>query len=281
MRRGDLFRDAFGPLMSPQVHPTAVVEDGATLADDVSIGPFCVVGGQVTLGSGVELKAHAVVGGRTTMGAGCVVYPFASIGMPPQDLKYRGEDTAVFIGSNTIIREHVTVSPGTINGRTETRIGNDCFLMIGSHVAHDCILGDRVILVNNATLGGHVVLGTQVIVGGLAAIHQFVRIGDHAFIGGMAGVEQDVIPFGMVVGERAWLSGLNLVGLKRRGFSREEIRRLRDIYRVVFQEEGALADRLDKLRHTHVDDGVGRILLDFIDLGSDRKILKPKVQDGS
>ena len=267
--------------MAAEIHSSAIIDDGAEIGPEVRIGPFCTVGPNVVLDARVELKSHVAVAGRTHLGEGCIVYPFASIGHAPQDLKYRGEDTGLVIGRNTIIREHVTISPGTVGGRHETRIGSDCLLMIGAHVAHDCTVDDNVVMVNNATLGGHVSVGKQVIIGGLAAVHQFVRIGDHAFIGGMAGVEQDVIPFGMVVGDRAVLNGLNLVGLKRRGFSREEIHRLRDIYRTVFRDAGALADRLGAMRKAHGSDPVARLLLDFIDLGSDRKILKPKAQDGS
>jgi UDP-N-acetylglucosamine acyltransferase len=263
--------------MPQTVHPTAIIEDGAILERDVTVGPFCVVGSKVVLKAGVELKSHVVIDGRTTLGEGCQVYPFASVGLPPQDLKFQGEDSQLEIGSGTVIREYATVSPGTASGRLLTKVGEKCFLMVGTHVAHDCFLGDNVIMVNNSTLGGHVKVGNNVIIGGLAAIHQFVRIGDHAFIGGMAGVEQDVIPYGMVVGERASLNGLNIVGLKRRGYSREDIHLLRGIYRHLFESvDGSLSQRLQSLRSAHSSNSIAASLLDFIDLDSDRKILKPK-----
>ncbi len=263
--------------MPPNIHPTAVIEDGASIADDVKIGPFCVVGSKVVLDQGVELKAHSVIEGRTRLGEGCTVFPFASVGLPPQDMKFKGEDSRLEIGRGTIIREHATVSPGTSSAQLLTRVGENCLLMIGAHVAHDCTLGDNVIMVNNATLGGHVSVGNNVIIGGLAAIHQFVRIGDHAFIGGMAGVEQDVIPYGMVVGDRAALNGLNLIGLKRRGFSREDIHLLRSIYRELFIADGtSLSERLQSLRSRFEGNSAASSLLSFIDLDSDRKLLKPK-----
>lgn len=263
--------------MPPDIHPSAVIQDGASIAEDVTIGPFCVVGAKVVLERGVELKPHSVIDGRTRLGERCTVYPFASVGLPPQDMKFKGEDSRLDIGQGTIIREHATVSPGTSSGQLLTRVGENCLLMIGAHVAHDCTLGDNVIMVNNATLGGHVSVGNNVIIGGLAAIHQFVRIGDHAFIGGMAGVEQDVIPYGMVVGDRAALNGLNLVGLKRRGYSREDIHLLRSIYRELFASgEGSLAERLQSLRTRFDGNPTAASLLSFIDLDSDRKLLKPK-----
>lgn len=263
--------------MPSDIHPTAVIGDGASIADDVRIGPYCVVGSKVVLERGVELKPHVVIDGQTILGEECAVYPFASVGMPPQDMKFKGEDSRLEIGRGTIIREHATVSPGTASGHMMTRVGENCLLMIGAHVAHDCELGNNVIMVNNATLGGHVTVGNNVIIGGLAAIHQFVRIGDNAFIGGMAGVEQDVIPYGMVVGDRAVLNGLNLVGLKRRGFSRDDIHLLRSIYRDLFEsEESSLADRLRALRSKFEGNPTAASLLAFIDLDSDRKLLKPK-----
>src|ERR1700739_1226866 len=181
----------------PQIHPTAIVAPGAMLAEDVVIGPYCVVGDNAVLGPRVTLRSHVVVDGRTTIGEGTRVFPFASIGLEPQDLKYRGERSELVIGRNNTIREYVTMNPGTEGGGMVTRIGDDCLFMVGAHVAHDCQIGDHVIMANNATLGGHVTLGDYVVIGGLSAVHQFVRIGAHAMIGGMSGVENDVIPFGM------------------------------------------------------------------------------------
>ena len=205
------------------VHPTAVVSSQANIGNDVRIGPYCVIGPESVIGDGVFLHSHVVIDGQTVVGEGTNIYPFASIGLPPQDLKYKGEDSSLIIGARNQIREHVTMNPGTEGGGMKTIIGDDCLFMIGSHVAHDCIIGNHVILANNATLGGHVQVGDFAIIGGLSGIHQFVRIGAHAMVGGMSGVEQDLIPYGSAMGERAKLRGLNLIGLQRRDFSREDI----------------------------------------------------------
>lgn len=260
----------------PDVHSSAVIAPEASLADSVKIGPFCVVGPHVTLGEDVVLHSHAVVEGHTTIGARTQVFPFASIGHQPQDLKFGGEVTRVLIGSDTIIREHVTINPGTQGGRQQTVVGDNCMLMVGAHVAHDCIVGDRVILVNNATLGGHVVIGENTIVGGLAAIHQFVRVGRDVMIGGMSGVENDVIPYGMVMGERASLNGLNLVGMKRRGHERSNIVALQDAYKKLFLEPGNFADRLDDMENEESDCEPIRDVLTFIQGESSRGLLHPK-----
>ena len=207
----------------PDIHPSAIVDKHAELADAVSVGPFCVVGPDVTLADGVRLMAHVVVD-RPHLGR--ARHPYLSFRLdrhPPQDLKYKGEESRLVIGANNIIREHVTMNPGTEGGGMLTEIGNNCLFMVATHVAHDCHVGNHVIMANNATLGGHVAVGEWAILGGLSAVHQFVRIGPHAMIGGMSGVEQDVIPYGSVIGNRARLAGLNVVGLKRRGFSRDDI----------------------------------------------------------
>ena len=202
-----------------EIHPTAIVEPGARLGEGVVIGPYCCVGGKVELGDGVRLHSHVVVAGKTTIGPNTQIYPFASIGHPPQDLKYKGEESELVIGANNVIREHATMNPGTAGGGLITRIGDNCLFMVGAHVAHDCDIASNVILANNATLAGHVAVDEFAILGGLSAIHQFCRIGRHAMIGGMSGVENDVIPYGSVTGNRARLEGLNIVGLRRRGFS--------------------------------------------------------------
>ena len=223
------------------VHPTAIVEDGAKLGKDVDIGPYCIVGANVSLGDGVRLHSHVVVGGRTTVGDSTEIFPFASIGLAPQDLKYAGEESELIVGARVRVREHVTMNPGTSGGGMLTRVGDDCLFMVGSHVAHDCIVGNNVILANNATLAGHVEVGDFAIIGGLSAVHQFVRIGAHAMIGGMSGVEHDLIPYGSAMGERARLRGLNLVGLQRRDFTRDDITNLRTAYRILFAPEGNAA----------------------------------------
>src|SRR3989440_11723229 len=193
----------------PQIHPTAIVAPGATLAEDVSIGPYCVIGEEVVLGAGVKLIAHVVVDGRTTIGEGTRLFPFASIGLEPQDLKYRGENSELVIGRNNTVREYVTMNPGTEGGGMVTRIGDGCLFMVGAHVAHDCQIGNHVVMANNATLGGHVVIEDYAVLGGLCAVHQYVRIGRHAMIGGVSGVERDVIPYGPGMGGRGRLCWLH------------------------------------------------------------------------
>ncbi len=230
------------------IHPTAIVEPGAQLGSRVKIGPYSCVGAHVTLGDDVELFSHVVITGRTTLGANTTVYPFASLGHAPQDLKYQGEPSTLEIGSHNKIREYVTMQPGTASGNMKTVVGNHGLFMAGSHVAHDCVIGNHVIMANNATLGGHVTVGDYVVIGGLAAVHQFVRIGSYAMIGGTAGVAEDVIPYGSVETKRAYLGGLNLVGLKRRNVPKDEIHGLREAFRVLFVEEsGAMSERLKTL----------------------------------
>jgi UDP-N-acetylglucosamine acyltransferase len=260
----------------PIIHPTAVVDPAARLAESVTVGPFCVVGPDVLLGERVELVAHVVVAGRTTIGDDTRIYPFASIGHPPQDLKYAGEPSTLVIGRNNQIREHVTMNPGTKGGGMVTTVGDNCLFMVGSHVAHDCVIGNNVILANNATLAGHVTVGEFAILGGLSAVHQFVRIGKHAMIGGMSGVEGDVIPFGAVIGNRAYLSGLNIVGLKRRGFSRDEIHTLRNAYRLLFAPEGTLQERLVDVAEQFKDNPVVMEIVAFIGSESSRSLSTPK-----
>lgn len=228
------------------IHPNAVIAPGAQLGTGVRIGPWCTVGPDAEIGDGVELVSHVVVDGHVRLGANTRVFPFATIGMPPQDLKYRNEPTRVEIGRDCLIREHVTIHRGTPSGGGLTSIGDGSMLMCVVHIAHDCHLGPRNIVANNVMFGGHIHTGEQVFIGGGSAIHQFVRIGRHAAIGGMSGVEGDVIPYGLVMGNRARLSGLNLVGLKRRGFTRPQIHALRGAFRLLFRAEGTLDDRMDE-----------------------------------
>ena len=245
------------------IHPTAVIEDGAKIPETAKIGPYCVVGPNVELGEHVELKSHVVVGGYTSIGEGTVIYPFASIGMAPQDLKYAGEESRLIIGKNNTIREHVTMNPGTKDGGMVTRVGDGGLFMMASHVAHDCQVGNRVILANNATLAGHVTVGDFVIIGGLAAIHQFIRIGDHAIIGGMSGVESDVIPYGRVKGERAFLAGLNLIGMERGGFSKDQIKTMQRAFNQLFGNEGTLDQRIETVEQDFGEDEVVASIVDF------------------
>jgi UDP-N-acetylglucosamine acyltransferase len=260
------------------IHPTALVDSQATVADDVAIGPYTIVGPNVTLKAGVVLESHVVVDGHTTVGERTRIYPFASIGLPPQDLKYAGEPTRLVIGVENTIREHVTMNPGTVKGGGLTQVGDNCLFMVAAHIAHDCFIGEGVIMANNATLGGHVTIDDFAIVGGLSAVHQFVRIGRNAMIGGVSGVEQDVIPFGTVMGDRARLSGLNVIGLKRRGFSHEEIQTLRTAYRQLFSDEGTLAERIVEVEREFGTSPPVRIVLDFMKGESERGICKTRTR---
>ncbi len=262
------------------IHDTAVVDPGASLGSNVTVGAYCVVGATVVLGDGVQLHSHVVIGGLTEIGAGTRIFPFASIGLPPQDLKYKGEESRLVIGADNVIREYVTMNPGTEGGGMLTRVGDGGLFMIGVHVAHDCTVGDNVIMANNATLGGHVYVGDNAVIGGLAAVHQFVRIGAHAMIGGLSGVEQDVIPYGSVMGERASLSGLNIIGMKRRGIDREEIHRLRGAYRVLFSEEGTLDSRLEQVAKQFAGGEAVNQVIDFVRAESTRGLTRPKVGNG-
>jgi UDP-N-acetylglucosamine acyltransferase len=258
------------------IHQTAIVEDGARIGANVRIGPFSIIERDVVLEDGVVVHSHVLIGGRTTIGAGTAIFPFAAIGGPPQDTSYRGEPTSVVIGPGCIIREHVTVNRGTARGRGETRIGANCFLMIGSHIAHDCLVGDRAVLVNNATLGGHVEIGEHAILGGLAAVQQHCRIGAHAFIGGLSGINTDVIPFASAIGERAELGGLNVVGLKRRGFDRATIHALRAAYQAIFNGHGTRAERVERVAEKYPDVAPVMIVVDFIRKGGDRPLCSPR-----
>ena len=260
----------------PGVHPSAVVDPGAKLGKDVAIGPFCTVGPRVTLGDGAVLHSHVVIAGRTSVGPRCQIFPFASIGHPPQDLKYAGEDSELVIGADNRIREHVTMNPGTAGGGMVTRVGDGCLFMVGAHVAHDCQIGDGVIMANNATLAGHVTVGDNAIIGGLSAVRQFVRIGRNAMIGGMSGVEHDVIPFGLVLGDRARLGGLNIVGLKRHGYSRDDIHLLQDAYKLLFRADRTLAERLDEARGRFSEEGPTGELLTFVAAESPLGLCQPK-----
>jgi UDP-N-acetylglucosamine acyltransferase len=257
------------------IHATAVVDPSAKLGTNAEIGPFCVIGPDVELGNGVVVHSHAVITGRTTLGPECKVFPFASIGQAPQDVKFHGEPSTLTVGAKTIIREHATINPGTEGGHMSTKVGSNCLLMIGAHVAHDCEVGDNVTLVNGATLGGHVKIGDGAIIGGLSAVHQFVRIGSYAFVGGMSGVAGDLIPFGMAIGNRANLCGLNIVGLKRKGFPRDQIHELRQAYRMLFSSEGTLMERLEDVESMFSSNPLIKQIIEFIKTESDRQFCVP------
>ncbi len=264
-----------------QIHPGAVVDPAARLGKDVVIGPFCVVGPAVTLGDGVTLQSHVVVDGHTEIGAGTRIFPFAAIGTQPQDLKYHGEKSRLIVGRNNVIREYVTMNPGTEGGGMETRVGDNGLFMIGVHIAHDCVVGNNAILANNATLAGHVKVGDHVVIGGLAAVHQFVRIGAHAMIGGLSGVEHDVIPFGSVMGERASLAGLNIIGMKRRGFDRDTIHGLRAAFRELFTETGTIAERVAAVTARHAGNAAVSEIIAFMRVESQRGLTTPKAENGA
>ncbi len=257
------------------IHPSAVIEEGAQVDASARIGPFCVVGPQVVLGPEVELKSHVVVTGQTEVGAGTVIFPFAVIGEIPQDLKFKGEASRLIIGQRNRIREHVTMNCGTEGGGGVTLIGDDGLFMAGCHIAHDAILGDRVIVVNSAAVAGHCIIEDDVIIGGLAGIHQWVRIGKGAIIGAVTMVANDVIPYGLVQAARGDLDGLNLVGLKRRGVARSDITALRAAFQMLAQGEGTFQDRAQRLGEETSSDYVHEIV-DFILADTGRHFLTPK-----
>ncbi|PZO66002.1 MAG: acyl-[acyl-carrier-protein]--UDP-N-acetylglucosamine O-acyltransferase [Paracoccus denitrificans] len=253
------------------VHPSSIIEDGAQLGQGVRIGPFCHIGPRVSLGDGVEVKSHAVITGDTAIGAETTVFPFACIGEAPQDLKFKGENTRLVIGARNRIREYVTMNPGTEGGGGVTTVGDDGLFMAGSHVAHDCRIGDRVILVNNVAIAGHCDLGDDVIVGGLSGVHQFVRIGRGAMIGAVTMVTADVLPFGLVQGPRGHLDGLNLVGLRRRGAGRADIAALRDLLSDL--DKGNFREAARERADSTAVNPMVREVLDFILGPTDRSFL--------
>ncbi len=262
--------------MSARIHPTALIDKSAEIDADAEVGPYCIVGPNVTLAAGVRLVAQVFIERETRIGPGTVVHPFATLGQPAQDTSYRGEPTTLTIGARNIIREHVSMHRGTLRGRGATVVGDDGFFMAQSHVAHDCIVGNGVIFAQGATLGGHVQVGDHVIMGGLSAMHQHGRIGRHAFVGGLAAVVADVIPYGSVFGNHASLAGLNVVGLKRRGFSREAVHDLRAAYRLLFAEEGTFQERLDDVAETYAHEPLVQEIVAFIRAEAQRPLCMPK-----
>jgi len=257
------------------IHPSSVIEDGAQIDPSAVIGPFCLVGSDVTIGPDVELKSHVVVKGRTLIGEGTVVFSFAVIGEIPQDLKFKGEQSGLVIGKRNRIREHVTMNAGTEGGGGMTKIGDDCLFMAGCHIAHDAIIGDRVIIVNSAAIAGHCILEDDVIVGGLSGIHQFVRIGRGAIVGAVTMVTNDVIPYGLVQAPRGALDGLNLVGLKRRGVARVDITALRAAFQMLAQGDGTFHNRVERLG-AETDSAYVQEIVDFVTGDTDRSFLTPR-----
>ena len=260
----------------PRVHPTACVERSAEVAEDVEIGPYCIVGAQVSIASGCRLLAHVHLAGHTSVGAQTTIYPFASLGTPPQSVRYRGGPTRLVIGRECAIREGVTMNIGTEDGGGVTEVGERGFYMANSHVGHDCRVGREVVFANGATLGGHCVVGDYVFLGGLSAVHQNSRIGSHAMISGLAGVRADVIPFGFVIGAVGQLAGLNVLGMKRRKFSRDTMHAVRKAYRMLFFGEGEFASRIDRMESELGGDAAVAAILAFVREGASRPLLQPR-----
>ncbi len=258
------------------IDPTARVSDGARLAADVEIGPYCLIGPQVELAGGVRLIGHVNVTGVTSIGKGTVIYPFASLGTPPQSVHYRGGATQLIVGANCEVRESVTMNTGTEDGGGITRIGDRCVFMAGSHVGHDCVIGDDVTFANNAMVGGHVAIGDHTFLGGHVAIHQFVRIGEGVMMAGMSAARDDIIPFGFALGQTGALVGLNIVGLRRRGATRDEMHRLRRAYRELFFVKGPLAERVDAIARDFAGDALVEKVVAFIRAGGKRPLMRPR-----
>ena len=261
---------------SATVHPTALVEDGAEIGPDCYIGPYSVVGPEVRLGRAVELKSHVALAGDTHIGDRTRIWPFASIGHMPQDLKYAGEKTRLEIGTDNMIREHVTMNPGTAGGGGVTRLGNGSLYMMGVHIGHDCQVGNNVVISNHCSLAGHVTMADNVVMGGLSGIHQFCRIGRGVMIGGQTGIVADVIPYATVTGSRAGLSGLNLVGLKRAGIDKKLIQELRAAYSELFGAEGTLSERTKLVIAKYGANPLVTEITDLLSADSSRKFLTPQ-----
>jgi len=251
-----------------RIDPTALVDPQAKIGHGVVIGPYCIVGPDVAIGDGCRLVAHVHLTGNTEIGEKTVIYPFASLGTPPQSVHYRGGPTRLVVGSGCDIRENVTINIGTEDGGGITRVGDRCFLMAGSHVAHDCCVGREVIFANNVVLGGHVEVGDFVVFGGQAAVRQFVRVGEGAMVVGLSGVRADVIPWGLVSGPLANLIGLNAIGMRRRDFTKEQIHRLRRAYQEVFFGDGTFRDRIEAVARMHGGDERVARMIAFIRAGT-------------
>ena len=262
--------------MSGNIHHSAIIDKNAVIDSSVKIGPFCIIGPNVEIKRNTILKSNVIIDGYTEIGNNCTIYPFSVLGNPPQDLKFKGEKSKLIIGNNNVIREHTTMNPGTEGGGLITKVGNDCLIMVGAHVAHDCLLGNNIILANNASLAGHVQVDDFAILGGLSGVHQFVRIGSHAMVGGLSALESDVIPYGSVIGNRAYLSGLNIIGLKRRGFTREVIHDLRKAYRLLFAPEGTIQERIKDVSDEFKNNEPVMDIVKFIEGSASRAICQPK-----
>ena len=256
------------------IHKTAIVDSKAKVAATTEIGPYCVIGPNVIIGENVKIHSHVNISGNTTIGKNNKIYPFASIGNDPQDLKYNGEETKLIIGNNNKIREYVTINPGTIGGVGLTKIGNNCLFMVSSHIAHDCIVGDNVIIANNVAIAGHAIIEDKVIIGGNSAVQQFTRIGKMAMVGGMTGVLHDVIPYGLSIGNRNYLQGLNLIGLRRANFNNKDILGLTEAYKEIFATKN-LSDNLSKLNGEFKENILVKDVIKFITKDKKRSICTP------
>ena len=265
---------------SAKIHPLAVVEDGAVIGENVVIGPFCHVGAKAVLHDGIELLPHAIVTGRTVIGRGCRIFPNAVIGGDPQSLHHDGAETTLTVGEMCTFREGVTVNTGTTDGGGKTVIGNNNLFLANSHVAHDCILADHIVLSNNVMLAGHVIVEDRAIFGGGSAVHQFTRIGRQAFIGGLSGVANDVIPYGMLNGNPGVLGGLNVVGMSRSGMDKASIHEVRRAYKQIFEGEGSVRSNAAALREEYAGNAAVMQILDFIAADADRGLSGPSRSKG-
>ncbi len=257
------------------IHPTAIIENKSKISKNVEIGPYCYVGADVELGSKTKLHSHISIKGNTKIGQNNEIFPFVSIGTDPQDLKYKGEKNSIIIGDNNKLREYVNINPGTSHGGTITKLGNNNLLMVYCHVAHDCNLGDNIVLANNVQVGGHVTIENNAIVGGSCAIHQFSRIGHLSMVGGMTGVLSDVIPFGLSLGNRNNLVGLNLIGLRRAKISNKDIKILQKFYDIVFCNQN-FRSNVENLDADIKKNKYVKIIIDFINTDKKRPISLPE-----
>ena len=256
------------------IHNTAIINSKAKISDNVKIGPYTIIGPDVEIDEGTEVQSHVNIVGNTKIGKNNKIYPFASIGNDPQDLKFRGEETKLEIGDNNKIREYVTINPGTQGGGGKTKVGNNCLFMVSSHIAHDCIVGDNVILANNVPLGGHAYVDDNAIIGGNSAVQQFTRVGKFAMIGGMCGVVRDVIPYGIAHGNRSILQGLNLIGLRRKNIPNKEILSLSEAYKIIFKNEN-LTENLSNLSNDLRENELVSEVINFIEKDKKRPICTP------
>lgn len=251
--------------MTTEIHKTAIIDPKAVIDEGVSIGPFCIVGEGVKLKKGARLMSNVIIEGNTEIGEGCQIYPFASIGLPPQDIKYKGEKTGVRIGSNNIVREYASVHRASVGGDGMTALGDNNFLMAYVHIAHDCKIGNNVVIANSAGLAGHVAVEDYAVIGGIVGVHQFTRIGAYAMVGAFSGIGQDIPPYTMASGPRAKLFGLNSVGLKRNGFPDSTINELKKAYKILFREKLTLKEALKKVQKDFPDSKEIRYLVEFIE----------------